>query len=111
MTLLIPDGTFISPPIFETTAQADETIAIDLTPKLVSAGTATTPLAKLYEVVDGGADVDVTASVLVDLPTIALNVLSQRFRGLTAGVDYRYRCTFLTSGNRRPISLFVRCRE
>jgi len=83
------------------TPESDETISVDVTALLVAAGAPTVPLAVLYRVVDGGAD---TVTVLTDTPGIAANTVTQRLRNLVAG-EYRLRLSFLTSGNRRAVTV------
>jgi len=83
------------------TPESDETHAVDMTGLLVSASAPTVPLAVLYRVVDGGAD---TVATLTDTPAIAANTVTQRLRNLTAG-EYRLRLSFLTSGNRRAVTV------
>lgn len=102
------DDTFVAPPSFTTTAGADETVAIDVTPRLVGGDPPTDPLATLYRIVDNGADV---AADLADSPAVDGNTITQRLRDLEAGTVYRLRLTFLTGGNRRPATLAVICVE
>lgn len=102
------DETTVTPPAFYTTAEGDETVAIDVTALLVSAGAPSVPQTVLFTVVDNAPD---TAVTLADTPTLVGNIFSQRLRGLTANTTYRLRGSFLTSGNRRPFTLFVVVRE
>lgn len=93
---------------YETTAEADEYVTVDLTPRLVSAGAASLPTVKLFQIVDGAADLEVTPAP--DAPTLNTNTLTQRLRNLTPGA-YRYRWTFTSSGNIVPVTLVVVCVE
>jgi hypothetical protein len=102
------DGTFVAEKTYETTAEEDVTLSFDTFKLLVSGGAPSLPQAALF-VVQTGADVSAT---LQDQPAISTgNTITQRLRGLTAGVTYRLRITFLTSGNRRALTLIVPVRE
>lgn len=87
------------------TTSIDEDVALrfDVT-ALLAGGVPSAPQSALYRVVDNGADVAVT---LADTPTIEPNTVVQRLRGLTAGTTYKLRISFLTSGNRRAMTLVV----
>lgn len=103
------DKTFTDPPSYETTAESDETLSFDTTALLIGGGAPSAPEAILFRVVDGGADAPVA---LADSPQVASgNTITQRLRGLAAGTTYRYRLTFLTSGNRRAMTTILVCRE
>jgi len=96
------DDTFVSPPSFTMTAEADETVSLDATALLVGGDPPASPESALFRIVDNAPDVEVT---LADAPTVAGNLIRQRLRGLTADTTYRLRVSFLTSGNRRPMTL------
>lgn len=93
---------------FTTTAEEDVALRFDVTALLVGGGVPSAPQSALYRVVDNGADVAVT---LADTPTIESNTVVQRLRGLTADTTYKLRVSFLTSGNRRALTLVVICVE
>lgn len=103
------DGTMVGPsPYYETTTEEDVTLSFDTTALLVSGGAPSSPQGALHVVQEG---TDATAT-LQDQPAISTgNTITQRLRGLTAGVTYRLRITFLTSGNRRAMTLICRCVE
>jgi len=83
------------------TPESDETHTVDMTGLLVNASAPTVPQATLYRVVDGGAD---TVVALPNAPGVAGNSVTQRVGNLVAG-EYRLRLTFLTSGNRRGMTV------
>lgn len=89
------------PPSYHTTAEEDVALTFDTTALLVAGGAPSGAVSALYRV-----DTD-AAVTLVDTPTVDGNIVTQRLRGLTAGLTYRLRVTFLTSGNRRAMTLFV----
>lgn len=103
------DPTSTSPPSYTTTAEESVTLACDVTALLVDDDPpgSPPPPAKLYRVVDNGADVEVAG---LDVTTVNGNVLSQRLSGLEAGV-YRLRWRFVTSGNTRTCSTVIRVVE
>jgi hypothetical protein len=102
------DGTFVAEKTYETTAESDEVLSFDTTKLLVSGGAPSSPQAALF-IVQTGADATAT---LQEQPTVSTgNTITQRLRGLTAGVTYRYRLSFLTSGNRRAVTLICKCVE
>lgn len=99
------DDTAVSPPSYTTTAEEDVTLAFDATALLVAGDPPTVPQSVLYRVVDNGAD-EVIA--LADSPAPgASNTITQRIRGLVAGVTYKLHVSFVTGGNRRAMTLVV----
>lgn len=106
--MLLSDGTTVKQGVITVTPETDETYEITVSGQIVNASAPTLPIGVLYAVVDGGPDTEIT---LLDQPTVAsATALRQRIRGLTPG-EYRLRITFLTSGNRRPVTLPIRCVE
>lgn len=98
----------VVPPTFTTTAESDETISLDATALLIGGDPPSAPQAALFRVQDGA---DATAT-LQDAPALGGgNAITQRLRGLAAGTTYRLRVTFLTSGNRRAMTVIVICVE
>lgn len=105
------DDTYVSPPQFTTTAEADEYLSLDATALLVESVAPSDPETTLFRIVDDGADAAVALDE-EDVPIVIGNTVVQRVRGLTAGTDYKLRVTFLTGGaNRRPMTLAIRCVE
>lgn len=99
------DATSTTPPSYTTTVDEDVTLSFDATALLVGGGVPSAPVAALTRVVDGGAD---EAATLADAPTLlGGNLIGQRIRNLAANTTYKLRVSFLTSGNRRAMTVYV----
>lgn len=102
------DATSTAPASYVTSADEDVVLACDVTALLVSGGAASSPACTLWRIVNDGADELVA---LADAATAASNVISQRVRNLVAGVTYKLRWKFTTSGNVRTCDTIVICTE
>lgn len=99
------DDTSVSPASYTTTADEDVTLSFDATALLAGGGAPSAPASVLYRIVDNGAD---EAVALPESPALgASNTITQRLRGLVAGVTYKLHISFATGGNRRAMTLVI----
>lgn len=110
MTTWAADPTSTAPPSYTTTAEEVVTLTCDVTALLVSGGApsvASTP-ARLFRIVDNGADEEVTG---LDATTVNANVLAQLLPTLVPGARYKLRWRFITSGQTRACTTVIDCVE
>lgn len=108
MTAWQSDPTMTTPPSYTTTAEEAVTLSCDVAALLIEGDPPASPppQARLWRLVEGGVDVEVTGLAAT---TVAGGVLSQRLPTLTAGAGYRLRWLFVTGGNTRAATTIVVC--
>lgn len=97
------DSICVEPWKHELSPYSDEVLVFDTTALLVGGDPPSAPVCHLHEV---GQDAPVT---LQDAPVISGTTIQQRVRGLVARRTYELHVTFMTSGNRRDMKLFLVC--
>ncbi len=95
---------------YVTTPQEVVKLTCDMTALLVDGGVPQDPppQARLWRIVDNGADVEVTG---LEATTITGNILKQRLPVLQAGEMYRLRWLIVTSGSTRAATTIIVCVE
>jgi hypothetical protein len=110
MSMWSADPTSTLPASYTTTAEEVVTLTCDVTALLVGGGApsvSSTP-ARLFRIVDNGADEEVTG---LSATTVNGNVLAQLLPTLTPGARYKLRWRFVTSGNTRACTTVIDCVE